>query len=177
MNNIILREWKKLKYHDPEIVLSEFRKIEENYFQIPLPQNVRNLRTHNLKNDREGREAALFCIGLSKYMGRKVIFSPTESSDYDFVVCWVEEDTMNYTGVQLKELVPEHLNPAAELNDLISGLERYKDSSNLIVAIHLNRRIQLDINTLTIPKLNLAGLFLFGAASEDQKNGCCGGIY
>ena len=104
-------------------------------------------------------------------MRGKVFFSPTESSDYDFVARWKieKEDVWNYTPVQLKELVPDHLNPVADVNNLISGLKKYQTSRNLIVAIRLNRRIHLDFSTLTIPKLNIAGLFLFGAVSQDQN--------
>lgn len=170
MSDITLREWGNLEYHDPEFVLRELRKIEIKFADLPIDPKIRNLRTNKLKNEREGREAALFCIGISKYMGKKVAFSPTESSDYDFVVCWMDEDTMNYTAVQLKELVPEHLNPVVELNDLILKLKKYQDSKRLIVAIHLNRQVHVDFDSLNIPKLNLAGLYTFGATSQDQNN-------
>jgi hypothetical protein len=170
MNEINLREWEKLDYFNPEFILRELKKIEIKYADAPIGQKVRNLRTNNLKAIREGREAALFCIGISKYMGKKVNFSPTEQSDFDFVVRWLEGDTMNYTPVQLKELVPEHLNPVAELNHLLSKLIKYTDSSRLIVAIHINRTIHLDISALDVPKFKLAGLYTFASVSKDQKN-------
>jgi len=171
MKDMILKKWEKLEYHDPEFVLREFRKVEIKHAGLPVDKKVRNLRTNRLKTVREGREAALFCLGISKYMGTKVFFSPTELRDYDFVVCWQTGDTANYTAVQLKELVPEELNPVANVNDLIHRLkEKYPTSSDLIVAIHLNRTIRgLDLKNLNIPDLNLAGLYLFGATSEDQS--------
>ncbi len=169
MNDITLREWGKLEYQDPEFILSELRKLEIEYAQLPIDKRTLNLRTNKLKKYREGREAALFCFGIGKYMGKKVFFSPTEASDYNFVVLWKDGEFANYAPVQIKEFVPADLNPALELDDLISGLKKYQDSSKLIVAIHLNRRIHLEFNNLNIPRLKLAGLFLFGAVSEDQE--------
>ncbi len=170
MDEIILREWGELKYLDPEYVLRELKKIEIKFAEMPMDPRIRNLRTNKQKKFREGREAALFCIGVSKYMGKKVFFSLTESSDYDFVACWEKEGELNYASVQLKELVPEHLNPFARLDDIISRLKKYPNSSRLIVAIHLNRTFHLDVGTLNIPSLKLAGLYTFAAVSQDQNN-------
>jgi hypothetical protein len=177
MNDILLREWGNLDYHDPESVLRELRKIQLKFADKEIDEKVRNLRTNLLKRPREGRAAALFCMGISKYMGEEVIFSLTESSDYDFVVCWKKDDLLNYASVQLKELVPEQLNPNAEINDLLAKLEKYSDSNSLIVAIYLNRDFHLDCSLLDLEGLSLAGLYTFGAISKDQNKWVLHGNY
>ncbi len=177
MNEILLREWGNLEYHDPKFVLRELRKIQIENADKQLDEKVRNLRTNSLKKPREGRAAALFCIGISKCMEVEVIFSLTESQDYDFVVCWKKDDALNYASVQLKELVPEQLNPDADINDLLTKLKKYADSSKLIVAICLNRRFHLDCSKLNLEGLNIAGLYTYGAVSKDQNKWVLHGDY
>jgi hypothetical protein len=179
MNDILLREWRNLEYHKPELVLRKLREIQIENADKQLDAKVRNLRTNSLKKHREGRAAALFCIGISTYMGQgEVMFSLTESSDYDFVVCWGKDGILNYASVQLKELVPEQLNPDVDINDLLTKIKtKYVDSSRLIVAICLNRRFHLDCSSLDLEGLDVAGLYTFGAVSQDQNKWVLHGDY
>ena len=131
--------------------------------------NVRSLRTNSLKECRELREAAIFCHGMGERLGRKVFLAQSESQDYDFVGYSVVGDLGHFTPVQLKEVVPADLNPAASVQKTIDALAKYADSEDLTVAIHLSQRIHFDPSSLIIPNLRIGGLWVFGAISADQS--------
>jgi hypothetical protein len=82
---IQLREWNKLRYHDPVDILRRLRDIEPIVTVSDLRPEVKSLRRGDLKRYREGRDAALFCHGMSRVLGTKVFFSLVEAADYDFV--------------------------------------------------------------------------------------------
>jgi hypothetical protein len=86
--------------------------------------------------------------------------------DYDAVVRWQRADERFFTPVQLKEFVPGDVNDAATLEEIFDRLTRYRDSSDVTVAIFLNRRFRLE--EISWPRLNFGGLYLFGAVSPDQ---------
>ncbi len=168
--NIRLNTWGKLAYHDPRADLVALRAIELESANWPLDPRVRALRTGKQKMYREWREAALFCHGLSAaVLGCPVHFAPVESSDYDFIARWQSGDTLSFAPVQMKELVPTALNPAAEISDLLAKLQKYPSSDDLVIAVHVNRRVQLTIDAITVPALRVAEIWLFGAGSSDQS--------
>jgi hypothetical protein len=69
----------------------------------------------------------------------------------------------------LKELVPAHVNPGASVAALLIGLKKYRNSTDLVVAIHVNREMQLNFAEVLVPKLALAAVWLYGAISPDQS--------
>jgi hypothetical protein len=169
-DTIQLRAWRQLKYHDPEPVLRKLREVEFRVLDANLPPNVRHLRTNELKSLRESRDAALFTLGIAEALGTKVLLAPVEAADYDFVTAWGEGDTLHFCPVQLKEWVPEELNPTVGLPDLFASIARsYPTSSETVVAVHVNRVGTLDVPSLEIPPLPVAELWLFGAVREDQS--------
>lgn len=138
---------------------------------LDLPPKIRHLRTNQLKRHQENRAAAIFSHGISKVTGTKVYLAPVEASDYDFVTFWQFEDTRHFCPVQLKEWVPEELNPSLELNELISSTARkYPSDTRTALAIHVNRALTLDLTNVQVPQLGFSALWLFGATSEDQQN-------
>jgi hypothetical protein len=132
-----------------------------------LSQQVRNLRTNGLKHIREFRHAALFCHGMSLRMGHQVLFFPAESSDYDFVATWRIADVQHFARVQLKELVPAHLNGGATVQALIDGLRKYS-GDDLIVVIFLNREGRFSLEDVVLPDLHIAELWFVFATTSDQ---------
>ena len=108
--------------------------------------------------------------GMGQRAGRTVLLARGENQDYDFVASWLDQDTRSYAPVQLKELVPAPLNPSASIEGLISSLGKYVDSRNLTVVIHLNQRKRFNLGELRIPKLAIAGLWMFGAVNPDQSS-------
>jgi|SRR5579872_625703 len=155
---------------DPREALKRLRTmVELNVALSDLPADVKSLRTHGLKRDREIREACLFCHGMAQRIGQPVWVYPVEDADYDFVAAWEVDDTRHFAPVQLKEVVPKHRNPSASLQAIVDRLTRYQASDQLTVAIHFNRAEQIDLRRVSVPPLALAGLWVFGAISEDQS--------
>lgn len=168
-DKMLIRVWEKQKYHDPENVLRQIREIEQIPILQKLPEKVCSLRTNKLQLHKQGREAALFCYGLGQAISTKIHFANYEQSDYDFVACWKDQDGLVFTPVQLKEVAPDSINTKSNLQGEINKLAKYSSSKDLVVAIFLNKRCKTDFSDLTIPKLNIAELWIFGAVSLDQS--------
>lgn len=164
-----IREWEKLEYHDPEKILLGFKDIASNFPISSAPYNVASLRTRELRLYGESRQCALFCYGISKARNIKVHYAHLEKSDYDFVGVYPENDYLNYVPIQMKEFVPEKVNPKAQLENEIKKLQKYTDSQDLCVAIHLNRNISFDFKNIVIPELNIRELWFFGAKAPNQS--------
>ena len=169
MTSIALRMFSKLDYRDAQPFLVRLRQFELELSASSAPKRTRNLRTNQLKQERELREAAIFCYLAGQRMGTTVGFAPGEKQDYDFVAAWSAQDQACFAPVQLKELPPEATAPGATLQDIISGLGQYTSSGELVVAIHLNRAIFFDPSALALPSLQIAELWAFGATTPDQN--------
>lgn len=166
---IKIREWERLKYYDPVIILKHLRILNNLTVESALPKKVKTLRLNDLKKHREGRDAALFCLGMSKVQGTMVFFALLEDQDYDFVTRWKDGDETIYTPVQLKEVVPESLNPNSTVNAALAKLTKYAGSNRTVVALLVNREIHLELNSIQFPTVPLGGIWLYGAAAPDQQ--------
>jgi len=165
----IARAFSQLQYVEPRSVLVELRRIERS-LNADVPPAVRHLRTNKLKPLRELREACLFCYGWEQIDGQSLGVARAESQDYDAVASWASDQHRYFAPIQLKEVVPEQLNSTTSVQSVINGLQKYVDSENLTVVIHLNRVIKgFDPTTLVIPPLSIAALWIFGAISADQS--------
>jgi hypothetical protein len=167
----IPREWLKLTYYRPRLILDGLRRIQRSGLLSDLPYRVAALRTHKLKPYLEGRQAALFCHGISTRIGREVSFTLFESADYDIVAKFEEGGVTRMVPVQLKELPPSTVNPTIELQDILDKLgEKLPDSKNLVVAIHINRAVQgLRPAEFRIPT-GLGEIWLYGAKDDTQQD-------
>jgi hypothetical protein len=163
------RAFQNLKFQDPRPFLIRLREVEAEVARSKLPKKVKNLRTNTLKWSRELRQAALFCYGMGERIGQTVYLAPSEAQDYDFVASWVVNQTQHLAPVQLKEVVPHDLNPAASIQAIVDSLSRYVDSKDLTVAVHLNQKSHFDPASLRVPELNVAALWTFGAISPNQR--------
>jgi len=161
MDAIRLREVAKRDYRDPVPFLKRLRCIEERLSVVPVDPEVGKLRTNRLKEWREARLGALFCVGIGERMGHKVFFSKGEFEDADFLATWVAEDVQHFAPVQIKELVPAERNASATFDALVQGLAKYTGTKDLTVLVHVNRRIHFDPNSLTLPRqLPIAALWV-----------------
>lgn len=158
-----------LEYGDPRSYLISLAKIQPTISASGLDRGVRTLRTRELRIHRERRQAALFCHFIAERMKTAVLFAPVEAQDYDFVSRWEAGGTARYAPTQLKEIVPAYLNPRASIEAVIGSLSKYADSSDLSVAIHLNRDFDFNPGGLRIPKLSLASLWIFWATAPGGK--------
>ncbi len=163
------RAFLDLTYHDPRQVLVELRKIEKSLARSDLPPAVRRLRTNELKPIRELREACLFCYGWSQIDGQHLHVAHAEAHDYDAVATWIVGDTPHFAPIQIKEVVPHDLNPSASVQEVVNGLQKYMDSAELTVVIHLNQVTPFSPMDLVIPPLNIAALWVFAAINADAS--------
>ena len=166
-----IRSWEKLDYKDPEEFLRQLRNLEVEVALSDLPDRVKALRTNKLQFLKERRQAALFAMGLITLNGYDTLdFTSSENADYDVIFRRIENDTIIYTPVQLKELVPKRWNPTAALQEILEKLRKYSDSHDLVVAVYHNQKNENSQLKLTIPKdLNIGGLYLYGCCSIDQS--------
>jgi hypothetical protein len=146
MDQVRLNQWKNVKFHDPEHILTEFAKVAPIFVNHAPNEKVRTLRTKMLQPHLQGRQGALFCYGMQSFVGSKVYFARHEGEDYDIVTMYERNREIHHTPVQLKELVPEALNPKATLQAEIEKLKKYPKGP--VVAVHLNRRMRIDLTQL-----------------------------
>jgi len=166
---IQIREWEQLQFNDPVFILKELRKLELQLERVPVAEKVRTLRTADLKTYREGRDAALFCLGMAEITGKQVYYALHESQDYDFVTLWQREDEWIYTPVQLKEVVPESLNSSASINSTLQKLCKYPGSDRTTAAVIVNREIRLEFSKIHVPEVQMGGIWIYGTLSPDQN--------
>lgn len=171
MKNIRLREFAKLEYCDPSKFLASLRVIEWAVATSSTPEPIKALRTQKLKSALEKRDAAIFCVGISKFTGFDIRFAHLENQDFDFITRWLDSDgTEHYCPVQLKEVVPPNLNARSSIQTVVDSLTRYVDSEDVTVAIKLNRPGRFEPSELKLPAdLRIGGLWIFGSISADQS--------
>lgn len=168
MSELRVRSWERREYFDPARVLRDLRLLEHDVSRWDVTDRVRRLRTGRLKELREARDAALFAYGMSTALGCAIRLSPGETEDADFITVLVDGDTLVYTPVQLKELVPEDLNPTADLEQLVSSLAG-RPHSDAVLAVRLNRRQRVEFSTLPQEHLPFAEVWYFGSMSPDAN--------
>jgi hypothetical protein len=98
-------------------------------------------------------------------MGRSVWVVDHEGSDYDFVAVSQNNGDNYFAPTQLKEVIPQRVNPQASVQSVIDELAKY--SEGLTVAIRVNQQVMLDLDKITIPSLRIAALWIYGAMSRD----------
>ncbi len=172
MDEIRTRHWERLDYLDPRRVLVELREAESRLRGLTDDPRVQTLRTNTLKAYAEWRRAALLCfgIGIAVLGGRSVYFSPREEADYDCIAFWLNDANERvFTPIQIKEVVPQWVNNAADVNLELAKLAKYTSSRDLVIGIHVNKPGRLTFSEVVVPKLALGQVWLFGSATEDQS--------
>jgi hypothetical protein len=170
MDAIRLREAGMREYRDPIPFLKRLRHIEQWLLPVTVAPEVRSLRTNRLKEWREARIGALFCLGISERTRRKIYFSKGEFGDADFVASWTENDVRHFAPVQIKELVPEEKNLRATFDAVVQGLSKYSGIGDLTVVIHVNRHIHFDPTSVLLPQqLPIAALWVLACVNPGQS--------
>lgn len=148
----------------------DLRRAELIVAASDAPFAIKNMRTRDLRPQRELREACLFCHGMTECTGQKFFVAHVEAQDYDAVATWVVGELQSFAPIQIKEVVPHELNPATSVQEVIEGLQKYVSSKDLTVAIHLNRIVRgFNPAQMVVPRLNIAALWMFGAIAADQS--------
>jgi hypothetical protein len=170
MDKVAFRKWSKLKWRDPQTDLYNLGRLQAQLAESGLSPTVADLRKRDLRQYLEWRQAALFSHCISEgVLGVPVAYCLVEDEDYDCVVRWRVEGTEHFAPVQLKEVVPVDLNPAADLNKELAKLQKYASASNTVVAVHLNQSQRLEFASIKPPKTGCSEVWIYGSASEDQS--------
>lgn len=172
MDRSELNKINKQPRQNAESFLRALRAIEQIEPRSLPSQKVEQLPKAYKKLFREFRAAAIFCYGHSYRSEQPVDFIPVEQADYDFVATWVIDENRHFAPVQLKELVPERLNPKDSVQSLLNALAKYSSSPDLTVAIYLNRTGRFEPEKLCIPQLDFAAIWIFWAATADKSQWC-----
>jgi hypothetical protein len=167
---ILRREFEQMSWVDPRQVLVNLRWLELNLPER-MDERVRRLRTNQLKEWREAREAALFAFGISdQVLRRPVLVTKTQNRDFDFVVRWHSDNADHYFPAQLKELPPDDVNADVTLEDLFDKLAKYSGTTDLSVVISINRRSRFSFDPWARPdKPRIKELWYMGCESPDQS--------
>jgi len=167
---IQLRKLGRLEYRDPIAFLKSIRSFEIDLSASQTPERIKRLRAGSLKAERELRDAALFCTGMSELTGEKIWFADSEDQDFDFVTSWATGDVQHICPVQLKEVAPADLDRNGGFERVFKSLRRYASAEDLVVAVKLGRNLRFDPARLAIPDdLSLGELWVFGAITPDQS--------
>jgi hypothetical protein len=170
MANDRTRAFARLKYRDPRTMLIDLRRVEATVAASDAPFEVKNLRTRELRPLRELREACIFCYGMTACTGQLFLVAHAEAQDHDAVATWDAGDSRSFAPIQIKEVVPHKVNPVASVEHVIEGLQKYVNSPDLTVAIHLNRTVRgFNPAEIVVPPLRIAALWIFGAIAADQS--------
>ena len=167
-HEIRLRAWQKLQFREVAAILTGYADVEQHPQLGQLPAKVRNLRTRALKPFLELRQAAILCYGVAQVLEVPVYLAQSEADDYDFVAAYRIDGTIHYVPLQMKELVPSHLNSQATLQAELNKLKaKYRSSGDLVVGVHINRRVELVLSELDLSDLDIGELWLFGSDRPD----------
>lgn len=167
MNSSVPNEWHSLRYVDPKHILVSIREIERDYPIYQLRYSAASLRTRELRQYGEGRQAALFCYGMGLALGTNVRFAQSEHRDHDVIARFELSNQFYYVPIQLKEWVPQSLNQKTSLQSELDKLSKYVDAADLTVAFYLNRNAHIDFSKLQFPS-NISELWFFGAIDRAQ---------
>jgi hypothetical protein len=67
-------------------------------------------------------------------------------------------------------LPPENLNGTLKLQNILCNVEKkYVNAADLCIAVHLNRTAQLDLSAVDVSRINVGGIWMFGALDRDQS--------
>ncbi len=170
MDNAEINRLAKLQYYDPLYALPALRELQREVSGVRgIPDSIRNLRTRGLKRERELWMAFLLAYGLRGRAGRPFLLADDEESDHDVVLATVQNDLPLFFPVQLKEVVPEDLNPTASVQNVIDTAISKRSYRDTLLAIKITQNYRFDPFGLVVPPFSFAGIWIFGAISPDQS--------
>lgn len=165
------RRWDGFSYRDPKVDLINLGKLQARIAKATgISPTVADLRTRDLRQYLEWRQAALFCYLIATASGiPSLAYTVHEDEDFDSLACWIADDTKHYALIQLKEVVPEDRNPLSSVEAELAKLAKYVTSEETVIAVHVNRTGRIDFTSLALPKINCREVWLYGALSPDQQ--------
>jgi hypothetical protein len=120
-------------------------------------------------------DACLLAYGLSKALDTDVAVVRGENEDYDCVLRTVGDDGLQFVGIQLKELPPEHPKRPVTLEGLLGDLADKRPTDTTLV-IRLNRTGYIPDEVLVAvtktAQLPFAEVWYLGATTPDGLGWC-----
>ncbi len=161
--------WASLKYMNPtELLLGMDRMFDDS--GIKKYKNASDiLLNRRIRDIAEDRRCAIFCHGAGQALGAEILFAAHESADYDYVGAYKKNGALFTFPIQLKQLVPDRLNPSTSLQSEIDKLSKYADAQDLVVAIHINRKVHFKPQDLNTSELKVKEIWLYGQLQNDAS--------
>lgn len=156
------REWRNLTYMNPTKLLVGMSEMFDSSGLLRHPNPADLLMNRRVRAIAEDRRCAIFCHGAGQVFNTKILFAPCESSDYDYVGAYQHEGKVIEFPIQMKQLVPDRINTKTCLQTEVDKLKKYSGARDLVVAIHVNRRIHLHERDIDVSGLNIKEIWLFG---------------
>lgn len=170
MDDAEINRLSKLQYYDPLYAVPELRKVQLAISELQdIPNSIRNLRIRKLKRERELWMAFLLAFGLRARTGRPFLLADDEESDHDVVFATIVKDLPHFLPVQLKEVVPEDLNPTANVQKIIDDTVSKRSYQDTLLAIKITQNYRFDPTEIVVPPFSFAGIWIFAAVSADQS--------
>lgn len=169
-DRITFRKWRSLSWRDPRTDLVELGKLYGQLLKQGIEATTDDLRARELKKYLEQKQAALFAYFISQSrLKSPIAYAMSEDQDYDCVLWWKVEGKSRYAPVQLKEVVPPHINPKASVEAELDKLGKYATSDRTIIAVHLNQTGNMEYSSIQKPKTSAAEIWLYASISADQS--------
>jgi hypothetical protein len=162
MDKILKKQLAALNYIEPEELGRNIMSTVIGILQ--KPETVSHLSDKEKNVFLEKHQAGFLAFMYKYFSGSRatVTVCVTELQDFDCVIKGVmEEGDIVYKRVQLKQLANHE--KSKNLQAIIDKLKsQYPTSSDLVVAIWINRDINLEFERLDFNGLNIQQLWLFG---------------
>ena len=180
MDQFLIQTAERLKYIEPRQFLSICQALPAcatRSKQIESQKDYWRGRTSRKRHYQ--LQAALFCLGKSF----------TDSSDNWSFALWPEKlsdslidavfrrvkpsGKVVYEYIQLKEVVPEEIDPKHSLQAVLNGLQvKFTDASGIAIGIYMNRPEPMKLESYILPKLNGGSVWIFGVGGRPPED-CC----
>ena len=161
--------WASLKYMNPTKLLLGMDKMFDDSGIKKYKHATDILLDRRVRDIAEDRRCAIFCHGAGQALGTEILFAPYESADYDYVGAYKHNGSVLTFPIQLKQLVPDRLNASTSLQREISKLSKYTDAQDLVVAIHVNRKVHIKPQELDTSGLKVKEIWLYGHLQDDTN--------
>ena len=162
--------WGKLKYMNPTKLLLGMDKMLDDSGIKKYKHASDILLDRRIRDVAEDRRCAIFCHGAGQALGTEILFAAHESADYDYVGAYKHNGAVVTFPIQLKQLVPDRLNSATSLQREISKLSKYVDAHDLVVAIHINRKVHVKPQEMDTSGVKVKEIWLYGQLQSDPTS-------
>ena len=162
--------WATLSYSNPTKMLLGLDELFDSAGIKKYANPGDLLLNRRVRHVAEDRRCAIFLHGAGQALRKKILFAAQESSDYDYVGAYEHNGAIHRFPIQLKQLVPDRLNSSTDLQAELDKLKKYSGLADLVVAIHINRKMHLKPQDLNIAGLKIKEIWLYGQLGKGSRD-------